>query len=77
MVNDMEEGKKKRWRPSLTEYRTLEERIVMTEREYGDALEALARKREEYERLLEVNNALRGEIASLRGRGFFKRLFNK
>lgn len=54
----MEEGKKKRWRPSLTEYRALERKvaelhdvITLTEREYGDALHAYAKKKEEFARL--------------------------
>ena len=87
----MEEGKKKRWRPSLLEFR-------MLEREYGDCLHAYAKKKEEFARLedalkkavdhassmewqLNVEKGLKEsayrQIEELRSRGFWRRVFNK
>ena len=68
----MEEGKKKRWRPSLTEYRALERKvaelqdvITLTEREYGDALHAYAKKKAEYGKLQEELFDTRKEVSEL------------
>ena len=87
----MEEVKKKRWRPSLLEFR-------MLEREYSDCLHAYAKKKEEFarleealkkavdratelERLLGVEEGLKEsacrQIDELRGRGFWRRVLNR
>ena len=86
----MEEVKKKRWRPSLLEFR-------MLEREYSDCLHAYAKKKEfarleealkkavdratELERLLGVEEGLKEsayrQIDELRGRSLWRRVLNR
>ena len=83
--------KKKRWRPSLLEFR-------MLEREYGDCLHAYAKKKDELRRMeealkkavdyasslewqLNVEKGLKEssyrEVEELRSRGFWRRVFNR
>ena len=64
-----EEGKK-RWRPSIEEFRALE-------REYGDALEAYAVLKERYAELDREHDAAVDTIRRLRSRGLLRRILNR
>ena len=61
---------KKRWRPSIEEYRALE-------REYGDALEAYAVLKGRYARLDKEYDAVVDKLRSMRKRGLIARILNR
>jgi len=77
----MAEEKKKRWRPSLTAYRELEETIhrqcVELDAWREKYHELLKSTKESYSSLQEDYDALYAENLSLKSRGFWARVFNK
>lgn len=78
------EEKKKRFRPSLTAYRSLEselckvnEKLSLAERSNSYMESELIRVREKNKELHDEIDRLNGELSILESRGFWSRLFNR
>lgn len=78
------EERKKRWRPSLTAYRALEDEVsslkeekMLLEKSNGYMEKELSRLRAGYESLEREVGDLEREVCYLRNRSFWDRVFNK
>lgn len=78
------EEKKKRWRPSLTAYRELENEVESLytknstiEKSNGFMEKELTRVREANKVLAKINEQLCNELQYIKSRGFWARVFNR
>jgi len=78
------EERKKRWRPSLTAYRALEDEVsslkeekMLLEKSNGYMEKDLSRLRAGYESMEREVGDLEREVCYLRNRSFWDRVFNK
>jgi len=78
------EERKKRWRPSLTAYRALEDEVsslkeekMLLEKSNGYMEKELSRLRAGYESMEREVGDLEREVCYLRNRSFWDRVFNK